>query len=473
MHWAWATAAGGLTILIVWAALGIEEEVMWLPAAATLAPLLVLYLARHRFQPAFVSPVWIAVIVLSGTGTAGYALAADLAGMAGGGILLTLPQELIPSTALIFATSALSLTAGALLVAVAAPASRPRVRLSGIAVTDGTRTVLLLLSLLPLILIAFTIGEDIFDRSTYLTGGASQAVYGLAQQLSIAAVALTGYVAAGSRGVSRAASISIAASYAAMFFALGTRRLALLPLVFAIGYLLAKPRRFVPVLLAASCVAVILLPLPLHVRAAETHGLLPYIASLSTYSLASVEWLSVANNVLIAFPITGMSALYVAPIPLGYLFVSLNPLPGDSAGWYAVAGELRLNLFTPYSAVGELWNYGPWIAVAVWAIFGIALAVLDRAIGKLWLARSPLFALGIIGLTALFAVFTIQYNLRSSSRLLLYGLIVAALGAIFAARKADEREPATAAEHQVTGSPDNWWRQGKRPRAARSMRSSR
>lgn len=423
---------GGAALLVfglTWLVVG-DWGTEWLPGLTPLLPLFLLWLIRDRLQLVPLSPVWIIAITIAAVGTVGYFLADQLAGLGGGSVLLVLDGEERVDTALIFAASVLAFVVGAVVASVAVK-KRPRIALGAYEVSARARTWMLIVAAIPIIMVIVAVGPSILSRTEYLAGGSNRAIFGLAQQLATATGALVGYVIAAARGSQRVAGVVLMLAYVGVFFSLGSRRLAVLPIVFVIGALMARPTRVWLKLGVAGAVSVLALPIPLFLRSMQQHGLDAYVSDLNQYDLGNVDWLTTLNNVLIAFPITAASALRVESNPIEYFLVSINPLSGESAGWYEISSVLRLNDYTPFSTVGELWNYGPLVAVATWAVLGVIAVWLDRAIGDLWSARLPFLGLAVLGLSALFALQALQYNLRASSRMMLYAILLAVAGLIY------------------------------------------
>ncbi|NYI40408.1 hypothetical protein [Demequina lutea] len=405
------------------------------PACIPLAPLLLLWLFRARFQIVALSPVWVIAIVVGGAGSIGCFLAASLNSVGGGGIVLYLPASDRLRTAAVFGFATLFFSIGSLLVALFSE-RRSQVVIPQIKVSQSSQARMLFLAAAPIAMVVVALGgalllRDNYLRGAYLSGGFGRALFGFGEQLATAGVALAGYVLAAGRGANRLGAMLLTVAYFSLFFSLGTRRLALVPILLVVGMLMARPKRTWFKLAAATIIATLLLPLPLYLRGQNQHGLLPYLSSLSGYHFDGVDWLSTINNVLITFPITGMTAFYVDKLPLSYMLVSLDPLPGQLAGWYEIASNMTLNPWTPYSTIGELWNYGFVPSALVWVSFGIVAAWLDRVVRRLWVWGVPIVSLAVVGLSALFALQAIQYNLRSSSRMLWYAALIAIGGLIY------------------------------------------
>jgi hypothetical protein len=399
------------------------------PAYSNLAPIAALIVSRRRFQIPILSPTWISVLVFSTTGFFGYIYADALSGLAGGGIQLSLPALMRAQTAYLFAgASGLVFLASYLVMLFV---RRPPTRLHVRSHAQNSSFWILLVSTTPLLMVVLSLGLSLLQRNTYLDGEGGSNLFGLGQQLAVAVVAILGYRAAVDKGGARFAAVALAVGYMALFFSLGSRRLALVSLCFAVGYAMAKRRHTFLVTAISIAVALLMLPLPLFLRGQSVHGLLPYLAALPKFDLFAVDWTTTANNVLIAFPISGFTAFATNQIPIGNLVIGLNPLPGNVAGWYGISGAMNLNLWTPFSMIGETANYGWAPFVVVWVGVGLALAWLELQISWFAARGIAIFGIAIVGLSALFAIQGIQYSVRTSTRLLEYAIEIAILGWMF------------------------------------------
>lgn len=396
----------------------------------TIAPVFFMIAGRRTFQPGPLSPVWITVSIISVVGTAGFILGDFLTGAQGGSIILELTPSQRVQTALLYAATAWLIIAGSFGSVFITGRGSVRADLRALKLNHRTQTVALAIAVVPLILMAVALGDTVFARSVYLAGERGGQLLGIGQQLATAAAAIVGYVFGAGTKMQRVAAIAISLAITAVFFGLGSRRMALLPVVFAIGAVLANPKKWVRYLLPAVVIAAVLLPLPLYLRGSLSHGIFPYIGQLATFDISLVDWRSTVNNVLISFPITGATALQIPPIPMEYFWISLNPLPGNVAGFYDITVNLGLNRYTPYSTVGEVWNRGPFVATVFWLVAGIILAWLDGEVGKWMKGRYSFVGLIIVVLAGLFALTCLQYNLRASGRMLLYAIAITVTASI-------------------------------------------
>lgn len=400
--------------------------ILWplsLPVIANLLPLLGLMFFRSKLRFGVLSPIVVIVLILSLVGAVGFILADDLGNVGGGGIRIALDETTRSRTAYVYAITSLLILVSTLLV-LSGGRDRTKISVRDFRIPDNVAPFYLLAALLPVAMVLMYLQGDFFLRDRYLAGVGGSNIFGLGQQVGIASVAIAGNVFGSKSKYLRVIAALVALVFIVLFFGLGSRRLALAPLAFALGFLLAKPKKILGALIPAAFLAIFLLPLPLYMRGLQEHGLIAYAAALESYKLFDTDWVVTLNNVLISFPITGATAFGSSSIPLSYLGVSLNPLPGVLAGWYDISSEMTLNRWTPFSAVGEAANYGmPWMAV-VWVGVGILVGVIELLMVRVVRAGYPIAAIGAVGLVSLFAIQSIQYTMRSSTRMLFYALIL-------------------------------------------------
>lgn len=400
---------------------------------ALVAPLGVLLLLGNRLQIIPLSPTWIVTSLVCLSGVVGVLAVSHLNGQRGGSIRLDLSPEETISTGQLFVLATWALLGGVTLVTAlrgSHPQGGRKVTIEAPRVSVGFA---LLASSSLLIVALLQLQGSLFFREEYLPFPAGSVWFALVQQLSIAAVLLLGLACRRASTWEKAYALVLLFGFLTVFFSLGTRRFAVAPAVFALGLFIGGSKRGKSMLLliAGVGVSLLFLPIPLFVRGLNSHGLLPYLAAMRGFSLQAINWTNTANNLLIAFPLTGHVAA-LPGIPFKNLWIELNPLPGGRAGWYEIAPSMRLNIYTPFNSIGELANYGHLVLVAVCFAVGAFLAWLDLVIGRFFAAGRQLVALAILGLSVLFALEFLQYNLRASVRLLYYSLILALGAELFA-----------------------------------------
>ena len=217
-------------------------------------------------------------------------------------------------------------------------------------------------------------------------------------------------------------------------FALGTRALAIFPMLLTCGYWLNSNRKKVlGVLLSIVTIALFspLIFLPLYLRGAPNHGLLPYLHYASNLNLAVLFQppIGFISNFLFSFPLTGelIKLRAIRAFSIDYLLISVNPLPGDFVGWYLINRKFALNDATPFNTIGEIYLYGDvisfWLFFSLGAMITFISVVFQRNLKK----NRIIYALLLLMLVFLFAITSLQYNLRSSTRILYLAFVLACL----------------------------------------------
>jgi hypothetical protein len=417
-------------------------------------PFAVAFAVRRRFLDGWVSPLLLVATTLLATAGFGAAFGRSVGAAGGVSATLALGDSETLRTVLLLAVSATTLLIGGATALAGLGAGRRHTGLDGMAapvllpdagvVTGDPSTRLLLLgaAALPLAATIAVQGPELLSRSSYLIGDAGSAG-GAISMLGLAGVVGCGLVLGAERGARRLLPAALALGYVLLFFALGSRRLALVPLLLAVGAHVARPSRGTRIGLAAALVAsLLLLPIPLFVRGVGAHGLLPYLEALPDIAAQGDLLGGAADNLLISFPLIGATAFQVAPLPLEYFFVQINPLPGSMAGWYDIYQGLRINQFTPFAGAGELGNYGWGVLVGFWFVVGLFLGTVDHRIAVLLETGRRGIALVLTALPLVFTVLIMQYNLRSAVRLLMYtAVVLLAVRALDAARAMAARSP--------------------------------
>jgi hypothetical protein len=163
----------------------------------------------------------------------------------------------------------------------------------------------------------------------------------------------------------------------------------------------------------------------------------------------------ILGNILFSGPLTGVVAN--RQIPLEALWVGVNPLPGSWAGWGEYKNALRVDSSTPYNALGELGAHGWFALVGVAFAVGLLLALSTRISSRLEGAYALAASLLVLGITVFFSVSILQYNLRSSIRLVWY--ILGGLGVIWMASIAfKSRGAPSPADGQLTNTSSDYSR---------------
>ncbi len=405
-------------------------------ALAALLPLGLMWALRRHLAFGLASPVAVVVFVLIVMALSGYFFYEKTQDAAEGGsirIVLTPAQRSQTVYLMLVAATVLSFGVAVLTILVKPPA---QVRLGVVAApSPTTRRLLLAFAPVPLFL---TVAGDgpaaLLHRQMYIEPHSVVGKYLSSAGTAGGAVAVMvlGYLySTTKKRRHRPLLLGVAAMYGVVAFAQGSRKMAVLPLLFVVAVLVSTERRGGKVwaaFIAGTIISIELLHLALFLRGLPEHGIIPYVQGVeSGYLDSGVGYDAVGRNILIAFALIGATAYQAPPIPHGDLFVSVNPIPGGSAGWYDIAFQHRFNSFTPYAGLGELANDGISTLVIYFIIAGLVLAVFDRECGRLVASGRNILAIGYLGLAGYFALTMMQYNLRSGTRYLYYGLVATAV----------------------------------------------
>ena len=422
----WLGAGGAAVTLVTLAA--VAYPLIAVVIATTILLLGSLHLMRNRLAPLAFSPTALVAVGLYVMGVLGTTLYSSVQNAeAGAGALVVLDQDQTIRTFILLGVAALSLLVGSYVTAAALPridipASARRITVSG-----NLRGWMLAGCAAPLLYLLIAGGSDLWDRPYYIAVAVQDGgLAGIAAQLAIAAPIALGYLLfASGRGASLLSAILLL-GYIVLFFGGGSRKLAMLPILIMVGVFVAKRTKGAAIaLLASAILSLYLIRLPLYLRALPEHGVIPYLNHLPGFLDYGVGWDSIALNVLVSFGIIGATAYQQPAIDPSVFWISVNPAPGTLAGWYDQAESLRINVYTPYAGVGELGNYGMGYVVSYFLVAGCLLALLDRTVIRLMVRGHGVMSLALVAMAGLFLLYSVQYNLRSSSRMLIYGVILA------------------------------------------------
>jgi hypothetical protein len=384
-----------------------------------------LWFSHRRFGPVFSSPVQIAgggLLTLAVLGWIFYGTVAGTRGAAGIKIYLTDAQR--DESFVLILQFTVAMLAGAVVASLVMKRSEivsDAVSMRALEIPDRAIRLALLLTPVPLALIVWAQGRNLWDRPVYIDHLGGNIVASSASSVGIGAVAVLGYL--WGKRQARLYVLAVTLGYAVVFFGAGSRRLALIPVLFALGAMVASPTKWARVgLLFAGASALYLLYLPLAMRAGSSHGIAPYWSRLPEVLSDGSSFAVTALNLLVGFAIIHRTAYGAAPIPASDMWVSINPLPGGLAGWQEIVFDHRLNLYTPYAGVGEVGNAGGWWIVGLGMAIGALLSVLDKRVDVHLAKGQHAVALIVVGLSAVFLLFMTQYTLRSSMRMLFYAL---------------------------------------------------
>ena len=291
---------------------------------------------------------------------------------------------------------------------------------------DVNPNFLLFLCMIPTVFLIIGLGPDkLLMRDDYLQSSI-RVLVSIGNVLIMPASMGLGYSLAGKTGASNrfACLLLIAANFVTLF-SLATRALAMFPILITCGYWFNANRKKGFGIFLCILTAVLFSPLvflPLYLRGSTSHGLLPYLSYVSELDLATLFQAPIGfiSNFLFSFPLTGemMKLRNSRVFPIDYLLISIDPPPGFFLGWYLIQERLRLNDATPFNTIGEMQLYGDTIAFWLFFSLGGMLAFINTVFQKCLGKSRTIQALVLLMLVFLFSITSLQYNLRSASRIL-------------------------------------------------------
>lgn len=162
----------------------------------------------------------------------------------------------------------------------------------------------------------------------------------------------------------------------------------------------------------------------------NVHGLIPYLKIL--INKPNVIFKNTMFNIYYTF-IFGFVAtsetikLYHENI--NNLLTCINPLPGNLTNWYLFSQKMRINIYAPFTAIGELAKY-PIFSFFYYIFLGYYFSLCDFYIKTSIIAKKYFVPAIIIILLYLYIMFSFEYNLRSSIRYIYYSSLILFLSKI-------------------------------------------
>jgi hypothetical protein len=286
----------------------------------------------------------------------------------------------------------------------------------------------LMLAVLPLALDVYGTGlHTVFNAAAYLQHTGPTAAYRVGRALGAVGLFLAGNLMFSNPSARvRLSAGLVALGYFGLYLGADTRYFGLIAPMLYLGGLLSgtwSGRTRAIGLIVASVAALIMVQLPISLRGQADHGLFASI----TYLRQDPKLLfsDPINNLLFGAPLSLYVGNVVPALPLHDLVTSLSPLPSSLTDWAQIQPTLKLSPVNPYSALGHLLNYGWAYLVAVMALFGIAYALLERAV-----KQSIVPGLALLVLTSVAAISVVEsteYSLRTVARLAYYVAVITGL----------------------------------------------
>jgi hypothetical protein len=155
----------------------------------------------------------------------------------------------------------------------------------------------------------------------------------------------------------------------------------------------------------------------------------------------------ILNNIFVSVPITQATMQFSAGDNVHYFLTSINPLPSVLTDFAEI--DYLLNTFTPVNALGDLIRSGKLLSSAYFFCAGFYIASLEANLRSV--RGSSLIRLAQVGLVLMFALATLQYPLRTGTRLLYYAIFIDVGLVTYEFLKLKRRIPTASGQDSVTG----------------------
>lgn len=412
-----ATAAGALVTAAAWTIFTGDLVPMIVGLGCSLAIIEIgLLVARAQGFTATILPVAIINLILLG----GLVLWPTVAADAIVSVRLAVEVEVLVTAAFLGMLFTAAFTVGALVVGMTGGSS---VRFSSISDIRIPTAPLLFLTYAALGLTVFARGETLL-RGGYLDASGPDWAIIASNSLTPLAIAAA-CVAVFRPGASRLLALVGLIAWVIVLYGRSSRTLASVPILLLFGWFISTGRRVRWFHLAGALVATfLLLQFPLALRStAGGVGILTLTETLLANPDAVYGAFNVAGllgNLLFSAPLTGIVA--GREVDQSTLWVSLTPIGGEAAGWSDVSDELRIDATTPFNTIGELAAHGPLTLTLVAFAVGASIALAERIAASLPGKVAAVAMILPLAIAALYSVRVLQYNLRSSTRLIWYML---------------------------------------------------
>ena len=163
----------------------------------------------------------------------------------------------------------------------------------------------------------------------------------------------------------------------------------------------------------------------MQLRELESHGIIPYLKSVSSGSGSFVR--SFFFNIYYSFiygVFVTIETIRKATLDWNIIFISINPLPGSIAGWYDYAEKMRINIYAPYSLHGRVFKMGYSFTIIYFFITGVIFSFFERKIRLLLEKKKRILSFILFLILMLHIVYAFEYNMRAAVRYIYYAFFI-------------------------------------------------
>ncbi|UYG06063.1 hypothetical protein [Halomonas sp. M4R1S46] len=206
-----------------------------------------------------------------------------------------------------------------------------------------------------------------------------------------------------------------------IFFSYGSRFMAVVPICYIMSNLLFSNKNLGPTkIISCAASSLFFVMLAIQLRRFEPHGLVPYFWGLINRGIDIDLWMF-SINYIASFSYS-LTAYVVEKFSydIEYFYLSINPALGSMLDWADRSKDVRVNEYVPFNAISELYLTG----VAYLSVYFLFSGFYWKLIDQVVFSKSKLCAVFVYVFCLIFTFYTLQYNLRSSTRIMYYSFAV-------------------------------------------------
>jgi hypothetical protein len=153
----------------------------------------------------------------------------------------------------------------------------------------------------------------------------------------------------------------------------------------------------------------------LSLRSQASHGLIPYMSHFDWDVIYQASLFSIYYSFILGFFLTNATVNMIS-VDISDILISLNPLPGNIAGWYDIAYKMVVvEGIAPSVGIGELALF-PYLFAIYFLILGFVYSFVDKQILTMVHQKKMMMVLLLLFLMIMHIISSFEYNLRSSTR---------------------------------------------------------
>lgn len=204
-----------------------------------------------------------------------------------------------------------------------------------------------------------------------------------------------------------------------VLFSSSARAMILIPALYIVGSFVRDKKLGSKILLTNAALIIVCLIFALQIRYYPFHGLIPNLSALFTRGV-DLDYLLVGLNYGLSFSLFGTAYILenFTHDSMAF-FASINPLPSRFVNIAHMVEAQRMLGTSPMSALSALSLYGNMGVASFYFVTGFFYSFILKK-----LDNKTVLYFGVVGMVMLFTLFSVQYNLRGSSRFFYYTILI-------------------------------------------------